>query len=613
MAQIPDQHRSEPTLTNMSLFVGDLDQNINEQQLHDLFNDVGQVVSVRICKDYQTKTSLGYGYVNFSSAQHAAKALDVLNFTPLNGKPIRVMYSIRDPSFRNSGIANVYIKNLDKSIDDKCLFDVFSSFGNILSQRVARDASGESRGYGFVQFETEASAKEAIQKLNGMLLNNKQLYVGPFVRKEDRESFHGTDAKFNNVYVSNLSKTLTDADLQIIFGEYGTITSAVVMKDVVGESKGFGFVNFANADDAAKARDSLDGIFVCGQKWYVGRAMRKSERELDVKGVLNRKPYFPKEDTNLYIKNLDDSIGDEELKEYFSEFGAITSACVMRDANGFSKGSGFVAYTDKEAANRALESMNGRMVAGKPLYVAIAQTKEERKARLQALFSEPRASPTVPNLAPQHPMYTIRAPGLEPPFLHRQTHPDFITQASINLQQHLARGLTPTGPPITNFYAVHGHPQPGGYLQEAPVQPLMLHPQMLPTGNFYQGPPGPNMQNIHPAGVPGEMILFGCVPPVPLQALASAVANANPELKRILLGESLYPLVEKLEPDAASRVTGMLLEMDHPEVLHLIESPRALSAKVAEAMASLIQVEEQQPSCPADELGFVSLDDDPWF
>jgi len=70
MAQIPDQHRSEPTLTNMSLFVGDLDQNINEQQLHDLFNDVGQVVSVRICKDYQTKTSLGYGYVNFSSAQH---------------------------------------------------------------------------------------------------------------------------------------------------------------------------------------------------------------------------------------------------------------------------------------------------------------------------------------------------------------------------------------------------------------------------------------------------------------------------------------------------------------------------------------------------------------
>jgi len=47
------------------------------------------------------------------------------------------------------------------------------------------------------------------------------------------------------------------------------------------------------------------------------------------------------------------------------------------------------------------------------------------------------------------------------------------------LQQHLARGLTPTGPPITNFYAVHGHPQPGGYLQEAPVQPLMLHPQVL--------------------------------------------------------------------------------------------------------------------------------------
>ncbi|KAK7352431.1 hypothetical protein VNO80_17853 [Phaseolus coccineus] len=636
MAQIPDKHSSEPTFpgSNMSLFVGDLDQNINEQQLYDLFNDVGQVVSVRIIKDYETKTSLGYGYVNFSSAQHAAKALDVLNFTPLNGKAIRVMYSIRDPSVRNSGTANVYIKNLDKSIDDKGLFNVFSSFGNILSLKVARDASGESRGYGFVQFEREESAKEAIQKLNGMLLNDKQIYVGPFVRKQDRECFSGTDAKFNNVYVNNLSKTITDADLQRIFGEYGFITSAVVMKDVVGESKGFGFVNFANADDAAKARDALDGKFVCGRKWYVGRAMKKSERELDVKGVLyqNRKPYIPKEGTNLYIKNLNDSIGDEELKEHFSEFGAITSSCIMRDSNGISKGSGFVAYSDKEGANRALESMNGQMVAGKPLYVALAQKKDERKARLQAVFSEPRAfpafpflppmravfsepraSPSVRFLAPQHPMYTIGAPGPEPPFLHRQTHPDFITQAAIDLQQHLARGMTPTGPPMPNFYAVvqHEHPQPRGHLQEGHVQPLMLHPQMLPSGNFYQGPPGPNMQNIHSAGVAGENILFGCVPPVPLQALASAVASVPPEMQRILLGEALYPLVEKLEPEAASRVTGMLLEMDQPEVLNLIESPDDLTEKVAEAMAALKQVEEQS-SCPADQLAFFSLDDDPW-
>lgn len=54
-----------------------------------------------------------------------------------------------------------------------------------------------------------------------------------------------------------------------------------------------------------------------------------------------------------------------------------------------------------------------------------------------------------------------------------------------------------------------------------------------------------------------------------------------------MLGEQLYPLVERLERDQAAKVTGMLLEMDQTEVLHLIESPEALKKKVAEAMEVL--------------------------
>ena len=68
--------------------------------------------------------------------------MDVLNFTPLNGKPIKIMYSHRDPSIRKSGTGNIFIKNLDKGIDHKALHDTFSAFGNILSCKVATDASG---------------------------------------------------------------------------------------------------------------------------------------------------------------------------------------------------------------------------------------------------------------------------------------------------------------------------------------------------------------------------------------------------------------------------------------------------------------------------------------
>lgn len=56
-------------LGNVSLYVGDLEGSVNEAQLYDLFNQVAQVVTVRVCRDQAKKTSLGYAYVNFSNPQ----------------------------------------------------------------------------------------------------------------------------------------------------------------------------------------------------------------------------------------------------------------------------------------------------------------------------------------------------------------------------------------------------------------------------------------------------------------------------------------------------------------------------------------------------------------
>lgn len=67
------------------------------------------------------------------------------------------------------------LQNLDKGIDNKALHDTFAAFGSILSCKVATDSAGQSKGYGFVQFELEESANQAIEKVNGMLLNEKQV------------------------------------------------------------------------------------------------------------------------------------------------------------------------------------------------------------------------------------------------------------------------------------------------------------------------------------------------------------------------------------------------------------------------------------------------------
>lgn len=160
----------------------------------------------------------------------AERALDTMNFDMLKGRPIRIMWSQRDPSLRKSGVGNVFIKNLDKSIDNKAMYDTFSAFGNILSCKVATDEVGNSKGYGFVHFETEEAANKSIDKVNGMLLNGKKVYVGKFIPRKEREKELGEKAKrFTNVYIKNFADDLDDEQLKDMFEKYGRITSHKVM------------------------------------------------------------------------------------------------------------------------------------------------------------------------------------------------------------------------------------------------------------------------------------------------------------------------------------------------------------------------------------------------
>merc|ERR1719500_752744 len=266
--------------------------------LFEKFSTAGPVLSIRVCRDMITRRSLGYAYVNFQQPADAERALDTMNFDVLKGRPIRIMWSQRDPSLRRSGVGNVFIKNLDKSIDNKAMYDTFSAFGNILSCKVAQDGDGASKGYGFVHFETEEAAMNAIQKVNGMLLNEKKVFVGRFVPRKEREKELGEKAKkFTNVYIKNFGDDLGDEKLKEMFSKYGKITSHIVVRDDKvnpepseedeknaltkdnGKAKGFGFVSFEDSESAEKAVDELNGQEIGGKTLYVGRAQKKAERQ----------------------------------------------------------------------------------------------------------------------------------------------------------------------------------------------------------------------------------------------------------------------------------------------------------------------------------------------
>lgn len=462
-----------------SLYVGELDPSVTEAMLFELFSQIGSVASIRVCRDAVTRRSLGYAYVNYNTAIDGEKALEELNYTLIKGRPCRIMWSQRDPALRKTGQGNVFIKNLDVAIDNKALHDTFAAFGNILSCKVAQDESGNSKGYGFVHYETDDAASQAIKHVNGMLLNEKKVFVGHHIPKKDRQSkFEEMKANFTNIYVKNIPAEATDDQFRELFEKFGDVTSASLARDEAGKNRGFGFVNFINHEHAATAVDELNGKDFMGQDLYVGRAQKKHEREEEL-----RKSYEAAriekaskyQGVNLYVKNLEDDVDDEKLRELFAPYGAITSAKVMRDTAtetseaeekennenkeekkddgkveeskeeqkddgeepaekkattktekrvlGKSKGFGFVCFNNPDEATKAVTEMNQRMVNGKPLYVALAQRKDVRKSQLEASIQarnqirmqQAAAAAGLPQQFMQAPM--LYGPGQQPSFM----------------------------------------------------------------------------------------------------------------------------------------------------------------------------------------------------
>ncbi|XP_020343779.1 polyadenylate-binding protein 4-like isoform X1 [Oncorhynchus kisutch] len=602
-----------------SLYVGDLHPDITEAMLYEKFSPAGPVLSIRVCRDMITRRSLGYAYVNFSQPTDAERALDTMNFDVVKGKPIRIMWSQRDPSLRKSGVGNVFIKNLDKTIDNKALYDTFSAFGNILSCKVVCDENG-SKGYAFVHFETQEAADRAIEKMNGMLLNDRKVFVGRFKSRKEREAELGAKAKeFTNVYIKNFGDDMNDDKLKEMFDQYGKTLSVRVMADPSGKSRGFGFVSYEKHEDANMACEEMNGLEFNGKTVFVGRAQKKMERQAELRRkfeMLKQERISRYQGVNLYIKNLDDTIDDEKLRKEFTPFGSITSAKVMLD-EGRSKGFGFVCFSSPEEATKAVTEMNGRIVGSKPIYVALAQRKEERKAHLTNQYVQRiagmRAMPANANINQFQPASGYFMPAV-PQAQNRTTYyaPNQLAQMRHNpcWQQQGGRGqggfqgmpnsLRQPGPranprhltPNASAQSPRSMGPSGAQRIGIVGQAMGPHPSMgvpapraMTSYKYTTNVRNTNPQVVHPIASQQSQQAVDVQGQEPLTA--SVLAAAPPQEQKQMLGERLFPLIQPMHPSLAGKITGMLLEIDNSELLHMLESNESLRSKVEEAVAVL--------------------------
>ncbi|KAJ3634401.1 hypothetical protein Zmor_019120 [Zophobas morio] len=572
-----------------SLYVGDLAPSVTEARLYEIFNAVGPVASIRVCRDLNTRRSLGYAYVNYRNAVDAERALDTMNFTVINGRPCRVMWSQRDPTIRKTGRGNVFVKNLSKNIDNKALADTFSMFGNILSCKVVEFENG-SGGFGYVHFETEEASKAAIQNVNGKILDGQKVCVEPFLSKQERGLAEDEPPKFNNLYIKNIPEHITAEGLKKEFEKFGMVGSCVVMTNEEGRSKKFGFVCFEDPEDAKKALKDSAGLEIDGAKVAVSRAQRKRERTAILRQKYEQERNLKVQGNNVYVKNLSESVDDTQLEELFSPYGVITSAKVMKDSKGGSRCFGFVCFSKPEEAASAIVALQGLYKDGKPLYVALAQKKEERLAHLSIQHLQRQGNLRMASPAAVYPVQGV-------PLLPR---PGIIGGP---LPYKSPRWGGPMIKPAFQYVS------PPGFVGVLSPRPASLNGLVLPAHQSFQQQPLKGSRNqtrasrfgqrSRPSKIPSSKSTesvsnaaspkripngaYEKAPPTPELTL-EYLSLHSPTTQKQSIGDRLYPLVSQLSsPGYARQITGMLLDMDNTELLHLLESPEALKEQVDNA------------------------------
>ncbi|KAH0475433.1 MAG: hypothetical protein KVP17_004020, partial [Porospora cf. gigantea B] len=419
------------------------------------------------------------------------------------------------------------------------------------SCKIGTGENGESLGYGFVHFESDEAAQKAIERVNGLTLANQVVYVASHVPKSERQGVK--EAMFTNIYVKNFPQEWTQSEFDAVFQVFGEITSSAIRADARGRS--FGFVNFETNHAAREAVNTLNGRVILEGRLvdpednaaalednpeapvlYVARSQSRVERQQYLKEQYQHNKQAEKTrhtGENLYVKNLPEDVDDDKLLDMFSSFGPVTSAKAMTDERGKCRGFGFVCFHSAEDAARAVTDMHGKLAGGKPLYVTIAERRDTRTSRLQ----------------------NHRMQGPRPPMMFSgQVPPSYM------------------------------YPQQLGRPMMA-AQNYMWRPQQGPGGRMN----GQSMVSEHRAPGPVFPQAYPPSASVDVQALVDELQSAPVERHKRVIGEKLYPVVARCEPEAAGKITGMMLEMNKEELLRLMSNETDLRSKIAEARQALKQ------------------------
>ncbi|KAJ3417553.1 hypothetical protein HDV05_000010 [Chytridiales sp. JEL 0842] len=387
------------------------------QDLKDLFREAGNVLRADVAQSPAGK-SRGFGTILFGTAEEATEAINKFNNYEWHGRRIEVREDravsgsigghpgapppdANAPTgqvpFPGSGDASavnnraLYVGNLPFSVGWQDLKDLFRNAGTVQRADIPGDAQRRSKGFGTVVMASVEEARKAVSMYNGFEWNGRRIEV-----REDRNYVEGAGpvsrGNFNSspssslyhnspfpsvanhispsvsasgplagrqLFVGNLPFTVQWQELKDLFRTVGTVQRADVAVDNSGRSRGYGQVVMSTVEEAQSAIAKLNGTELQGRSIEVREDKYAAEGGAGSVG------------TQVFVGNLPFSARWQELKDLFRPHGLnpLHADIMTEHGTGRSKGCGVVRFSTRDEAERAVQLVNGTMVAGRAVIV----------------------------------------------------------------------------------------------------------------------------------------------------------------------------------------------------------------------------------------------------
>ncbi|CAN1307347.1 Polyadenylate-binding protein RBP47 [Linum perenne] len=261
----------------------------------------------------------------------------------------------------------VWIGDLLVWMDETYLHNCFSRTGEVSSVKVIRNKqTGQSEGYGFVEFYSHAAAEKVLQTYNGCAMPNSdqpfRLNWATFAGERRQEP--NTDL---SIFVGDLAADVTDSMLQETFaGKYPSVKGAkVVIDSNTGRTKGYGFVRFGDENERSRAMVEMNGVYCSTRPMRIGVATPKKaspyqqQYSSQANGTSAQGSNGDAESTNttIFVGGIDSDVTEEDLRQPFSQYGEVVSVKIP-----VGKGCGFVQFANRKDAEEALQGLNGTVI-----------------------------------------------------------------------------------------------------------------------------------------------------------------------------------------------------------------------------------------------------------